>query len=89
MLDHCSFVSCAPCYLVLEDEAMSYETEAFLDIIRISTPYGKIPDSIPAHYWRYCWALRRAAMGNKVPSVGWESNATLAKPIKLPFTSEA
>ena len=64
---------------------MSYETESFVDIVRLTTQSGKVPKEIPAHYWRFCWAMRRAAMGNKTPSVDWRNVARRDKPICLPY----
>lgn len=64
---------------------MSFETESFIDIIRLSQVTGKVPKEIPDHYWRFCWSLRRKAMGNKVPGVDIWSNLTRSKPIKLGY----
>lgn len=65
---------------------MSYQTESFLDIVRFTTKDGKVPREIPDHYWRFCWSLRRKAMGNKVPSVGWQSAAVRSKPICIGYS---
>jgi hypothetical protein len=63
---------------------MRYQTNAFADILRLTTPDGRVPKEIPEHYWQFCWAMRRRAMGNPVPSVGARDVATRSKPIKLP-----
>ena len=62
---------------------MSYETEAFADIIRLTNSAGKVPAEIPGHYWRFCWTMRRAAKGLKAPKVSWTDVAVLSKPIAL------
>ena len=64
---------------------MSYETESFIDIARLTTKTGKVPSEIPAHYWHFCFALRRNAKGNKVPSLGWQGASLRSSVIKLPF----
>lgn len=62
---------------------MGYETESFTDIMRLTARTGKVPPEIPAHYWRFCWALRRKAMGNKVPAVSWRDAAIRSTVIHL------
>lgn len=64
---------------------MSFDRESFIDIVRLSQSTGKVPKEIPAHYWRFCWSLRRKAMGNKVPNVDIWSNLTRSKPIRLGY----
>jgi hypothetical protein len=63
---------------------MSYQTDAFTDIMRLTAKNGMVPKAIPEHYWMHCWAMRRRAMGNAVPSVGWRDAAARSKPIRLP-----
>lgn len=63
----------------------TYETTAFIDIMKLCVN-GKVPKEIPAHYWRFCWSLRRNSMGNKVPNVDLQSIFTRSKPIKLWYT---
>jgi hypothetical protein len=63
---------------------MGYETESFLDIIILSKS-GKVPDEIPAHYWKFCYSLRRKAKGLKVPAIGWQDAARLTPVICLPY----
>ena len=64
---------------------MGYQTDAFIDIIRLSARTGMVPALIPDHYWHHCWAMRRKAMGNQIPSVGWRDAATRSKPIHLEY----
>jgi len=64
----------------------SYEVTAFTDIVKLCVN-GTVPAEIPAHYWRFCWCMRRKAMGNKAPNVDLNSNFTRSKPIRLGYTA--
>lgn len=32
---------------------------ALTELIKLSNPYGKIPNGIPAHYVKYCMSIHR------------------------------
>lgn len=65
---------------------MAFDRDSFIDIIRLQTPSGLIPSEIPAHYWHFCWVMRRKAMGNKAQAVDWRSAVARSKPIRLPYS---
>jgi hypothetical protein len=80
-----TFRGSGPTTINPREKKMSYQTEAFIDIMRLSARNGMVPKAIPDHYWRYCWAMRRQAMGNPIPAVGWRDAATRQNVICLEY----
>jgi hypothetical protein len=65
---------------------MNPKDSAFLDVIRLSQRTGRIPASIPDHYFKHAYAEHRKARGLIVPAVGWRHAAIHSTLVKLHCT---